>query len=242
MTLLEPARVLHEVPGRRHRSNRVAVTLAAVLLASTGGAAALHGLRPPQTGHPSRGTAAPGPSTNPPGGAGYRQSREGAMAAALDDLAVYGSPAMYDASRRAALIAGMTSPSVEATLQRQVDAAFTQAGNVLGLDSSGRSAAGTLVARSVPVGTRAVSYDGSRAVVAVWQSGLLGVAGPASRNPVQESWSTETVTLDWVEGTWKWATLQHAEGPVPIGSAQVPASAEAIADAARRFGEVQHAS
>ena len=97
------------------------------------------------------------------------------------------------------------------------------------------------MARSIPVGTRTVSFDPDRAVVAVWSAGLLGVAAPRSSTPVQESWSTETVTLEWTEQGWRWVSFEHADGPAPVGSAQVPADAEAVARAARGFREVTRA-
>jgi hypothetical protein len=166
------------------------------------------------------------------------RTEAGATAAAVEFLTAYGSSAMYDADLRRQIVADVTSPAVRTQTQTQVDAAFTLAARSLGLDSRGASPDGQLVARTIPVGARVVAYAPDRAVVAVWTTGLLGVAGLQSPNPVQESWSTETITLDWTPVGWRWASLEHADGPAPIGSAQVPADADAIARAARDFGAV----
>ncbi len=169
------------------------------------------------------------------------RTEAGATAAAVEFLVAYGSPAMYDQGQRRQVLAAITSPAVQAQTQTQVDEAFTLAAKSLGLDAGGSSLEGELVARTIPVGTRVVAYSPDRAVISVWVTGLLGVAGLGSRYPVQESWSTETVTLDWTPQGWRWASLDHTDGPAPIGSAQVPADADAIARAANQFGAVAYA-
>jgi hypothetical protein len=166
------------------------------------------------------------------------RSPAGATAAAVRFLTAYGSPAMYDAERRRKVVADITSPTVRSQVQAQVDEAFGLAAQNLGLDERGRSPDGQLVARAVPVGSRVVDFTEDTAVIAVWATALLGVAGLGSPYPVQESWSTETVTLEWTESGWRWVSFQHADGPAPIGSAQVPADAETIARAAQQFAEV----
>lgn len=193
-------------------------------------------------------TSPPAPAGTPlaapaaqPGARTDARTEAGATAAAVDFLVAYGSPAMYDPSQRRKVLADITSPAVQAQTQSQVDEAFTLAAKSLGLDAGGSSLEGELVARTIPVGTRVVAYAPDQAVISVWVTGLLGVAGLGSRYPVQESWSTETVTLDWTPQGWRWASLDHTDGPAPIGSAQVPAAADAIARAAKQFGAVAYA-
>ena len=169
-----------------------------------------------------------------------QQTEQGAVDAALGILALYGSTAMYDASGRRDLVGRTAAAEVEDALQAQLDVAFALTARGLGIDARGRSADGTLVARMIPAGYRVVSWSLDRAVVAVWTTGLLGVAGARSRNPVQEHWSTETVTLVWEASEWRWVGLDHQDGPAPVGSPQVPAPADQIALAQRDFAEVGH--
>ena len=166
------------------------------------------------------------------------RTEQGAVAAALDILGLYGSPAMYDTVRRRELVARTAGAAVQDDLQAQFDTAFALAARGLGIDRDGNPVEGTLVARAIPAGQRVVSYSPDRAVVAVWTTGLLGVAGAASRNPVQERWSTETVTLAWQDGAWRWLGLEHEDGPAPVGSPQVPATFNQVAAAHRTFEEV----
>ena len=180
------------------------------------------------------------PVAQPPARTDAR-TEAGATTAAVEFLVAYGSPAMYDPSQRRQVLAAITSPAVQAQTQAQVDEAFTLAATSLGLDAGGSSLEGELVARTIPIGTRIVDYSPDQAVISVWVTGLLGVAGLGSRYPVQESWSTATVTLDWTPQGWRWASLDHTDGPAPIGSAQVPADADAIARTARQFGAVAYA-
>ena len=169
------------------------------------------------------------------------RTEHGAVSAAIEILGLYGSPAMYIPARRHELVARTAAAEVREQLQGQLDAAFALTARGLGVDAAGTSTSGTLVARAIPVGQRIVSYTPDRAVVAVWTTGLLGIAGPSSRNPVQESWSTETVTLTWAGDAWRWLELKHQAGPAPIGSPQVPAASDEIASAHRDFVEVRRA-
>ena len=168
------------------------------------------------------------------------RTEQGAVAATLEILGLYGSPEMYDPARRHELVERTAASAVRDQLQGQLDAAFALTARSLGVDASGRSTSGTLVARTIPVGQRIVAYTPDRAVVAVWTTGLLGIAETSSRNPVQESWSTETVTLTWEGDAWRWLELQHLPGPAPVGSPQVPATSDQIASAHKDFAEVPH--
>ena len=180
------------------------------------------------------------PAVTAVGKASGVRTEQGAVAAALEILVLYGSPEMYDPARRHELVDRTAAAAVRDQLQGQLDAAFALTARSLGVDDTGRSTSGMLVARAIPVGQRVVAYTPDRAVVAVWTTGLLGIAGASSRNPVQESWSTETVTLTWEGDAWRWLELQHLPGPAPVGSPQVPATSDQIASAHKDFAEVPH--
>lgn len=157
------------------------------------------------------------------------------MAAATDALAHLGSPEVYDAGTRRGVLERVVLPTEVARLEQ----AYAMTGSNLGLNSAGQSSEGELVARTVAVGTSVVAYSPDEAVIALWSTGLLGVAGPTSRQPVQETWSTDTVTMRWAGSGWRWASSRHEDGPVPVGSAQVPSAPEDIARAAREFAPVE---
>lgn len=227
-----------ERPQRRRQQVLVGgALLVAVLLISAVVTAAARSNDEPLAASAGAGTtASSGAASDSP-----VRTEDGAVSAAVGFLQAYGSPEMYDPQERRQIIADITSPARRDQVAAQVDEAFTLAAQNLGLNARGRSPAGELIARTVPVGVRTLAYTDDRAVISVWTMGLLGVAGLESRLPVQESWSTETVTLEWTAEGWRWVSLEHVDGPAPIGSAQVPADAAVIADAAREFGEVTHA-
>lgn len=156
-----------------------------------------------------------------------------AVAAALDLVAALGSEAMYDAEERGRVLQAVRA---EGALGH-VDEGFHRAAMTLGVDSSGRSPEGTLIARAVPLGYRVEVLTPTRAVVSVWSVALLGVAGDLSRQPVQATWSTEKVTLTLEDGRWRWSGLEHSDGPAPVSSIQVPAVGSVLARYASEFRE-----
>ena len=159
------------------------------------------------------------------------RTQDSAVAAAVAAVARLGSADVYAATTRKATLVQVALPEAVPALER----GFAQVADNLGLDAAGRSSEGELVALSTPVATSVVAYDLDEAVVSVWSTGLLGLAGPTSRRPVQETWSTDTVTLRWTPDGWRWAGSQHVDGPVPVGSAQVPSPPEELARTAREF-------
>lgn len=211
------------VPARRRAPVRLlAVLLLTCLLATV----AVRSLRdtpsdpaplPTSSTVPSADSAVPMPPVH---------DQDSAVRSAVSALVELGSTSMYDSSLRRDRLAELVVPDALDAL----DAGFGQTAANLGLDQRGQSTEGALVARYVPVGTHVVSYSPDTAVVSVWMTALLGVAGPTSRRPVQESWSTETVTMTWTGRGWRWAGSSSTEGPVPVGSAQVPSDAAALAN------------
>lgn len=163
------------------------------------------------------------------------RSQEGAVRAALAHVRLLGSPAMFDSERREVLLARAGVPR---EARKDFEDGYRLAADALGLGQNGAPVEGELVARTVPVGHRVSNYDGRQAVVQIWTVGLLGVAGATSTLPVQASWSTETITLEWQPEGWRWISLQHQEGPAPVGSAQVPAPPDLLLRHVEEFAEV----
>ena len=177
--------------GQRRRPPPVAAAGLGLLLLAASAATLLTHRRGSAGATP---VAAPPPAraatTAPATLAGAGPDGAGAVRAALWLLAVFDGPVMYDARSRRRLLRELTDPA-QPDLAARLDAGYAAAGASLGLSTDGRSATGALVARTVPVAARLESSAKGRATVAVWTVSLLGVAGPGSRTPVQETWSTD---------------------------------------------------
>jgi len=174
---------------------------------------------------------------------GYSRTRAGAVSAATNYAVVYGGPAMFAPDQRHAIVDTTTDPADRAAQQVQQAALYSATADKFGLDQRGRpiTAGVEFVARELPVGARVVAYTPDTAVVAVWEDGLVGLAGTGTTRPVQEGWGTTTVTLRWAAGDWKWVAGSFAAGPTPVIGAQAPSDPQAIADAVDQFGGFSYA-
>lgn len=144
---------------------------------------------------------------------------------------------MFNASRRDAAVTSVTDPAVVASVRAQFDESYTANYAKFGLDKLGRAPAGqTLVAISIPAGTHVVTFTPSIASVAVWSTGLIGLAGENSTHPVAEAWSTATMQLCWDGKRWRWLSGTQVDGPTPVPGLQAPSTATAIAAAIKEFG------
>jgi len=174
---------------------------------------------------------------------GYGHTPAGAISAATNYAIAYGGPAMFVPAKRRAIVDATTDPAVWATQQAQQGALYSATADKFGLDQQGRpTAAGVeFVARELPVGARLVAYTPDTAVVAVWEDGLVGLAGTGTTRPVQEGWGTTTVTLRWAAGDWKWTAGSFTPGPTPITGVQTPSDPQTIADAVDQFAGFSYA-
>ncbi len=167
---------------------------------------------------------------------GYPHTQDGAAAAAANYAIVYGSAGMYTPDTRHALIHLIADPESEASLQARLDSAFDAARSGYGLDALGTAPAGqTFVARAFVVGTSVDSYADDTAVVNVWTSSLVGLAGTGAAKPVSQIWSTLRVTLRWAADDWKWASALVTPGPAPVTGSQVPSDPGELARAAQQY-------
>jgi len=171
---------------------------------------------------------------------GYSHTEAGAISAATNYAIAYGGPAMFVPAQRRAIVDATTDPAVWATQQAQQAALYSATADKFGLDQQGRPTAPGVefVARELPVGARLVAYTADAAdtaVVAVWEDGLVGLAGAGTTRPVQEGWGTTTVTLRWAAGDWKWTAGSFTPGPTPITGVQTPSDPQSIADAVEQF-------
>lgn len=170
---------------------------------------------------------------------GWAHSRDGAVAAATSYATLLSGPLILDARRRHAAIAAVAAPAAEADLQRTFDqlAPLLAKGLRAGQPGSAGGAA-QLVLRAIPVGWRLDSYDGARAQVAIWST---GIGGSTAGIPVQEAWGITTIGLAWVVGDWRVTSAKTEDGPVPVADDATPADAPALGRQAQDFKEYRYA-
>ena len=115
------------------------------------------------------------------------------------------------------------APAVATARQDDLDKVYSGEAFLtsIGLNTDGTAPDGmTFISRSNPVGTKVVKFSDETASVSVWYSALFGLAGEGSKNPVSESWFTNTFELAWIDGDWKVTDFTQKDGPVPVGRDQ----------------------
>ncbi|MET9921661.1 hypothetical protein ABZZ04_31990 [Streptomyces sp. NPDC006435] len=175
---------------------------------------------------------------------GFAHDEQGAQSAAANYVVALGSTDMFDKDRRRSIVTAVYSPEVATAREGDLDKVYAGQDFLagIGLKPDGTAPAGlTFVSRSNPAGTKVVKFDGNTASIAVWYSALFGLAGEGSKNPVSESWFTNTFNLTWVDGDWKVTDFTQKDGPTPVGRDQAASPAEEMADAVEQFGGFTYA-
>ncbi|MEV6681795.1 hypothetical protein AB0N09_33725 [Streptomyces erythrochromogenes] len=175
---------------------------------------------------------------------GFAHDEQGAQSAAANYAVALGSDAMFDASRRRAIVQAVYLPDVAAARQTDLDKVYADQDFLarIGLDAAGKAPKGqTFISRVNPVGTKVEKFTGDTATVSVWYSALFGLAGEGSKNPVSESWYTNTIELKWLNGDWRVSDFTQKDGPAPVGRDQSAASAEEMTAAVSQFGGFTYA-
>ncbi|WP_327349517.1 hypothetical protein OG772_15510 [Streptomyces sp. NBC_01321] len=175
---------------------------------------------------------------------GFAHDEQGAQSAAANYAVALGSADMFDKDRRRAVVTAVYAPAVAAARQGDLDKVYSGQDFLtsIGLNSDGTAPAGlTFISRSNPAGTKVVKFNGDTASVAVWYSALFGLAGEGSKNPVSESWFTNTFDLAWINGDWKITAFTQKDGPTPVGRDQAASPAEEMANAVEQFGGFTYA-
>ncbi|MFD6875994.1 MULTISPECIES: hypothetical protein [unclassified Streptomyces] len=174
---------------------------------------------------------------------GFARDEQGAQSAATNYAVALGSDGMLKKDVRHALVDTIYTPEAAAQRKGAQDAAYSPTFlSTLGLDANGTAPQGsTFVTRAVPIGTRVESYSPTTAKVAVWYTGLLGMSGAKSTNPVRTTWKTWTFELSWTGDDWKVASDTQQDGPAPVPG-DVPAStSDDISKAVQEFGGFTYA-
>ncbi|MGX1852126.1 hypothetical protein OIU91_18955 [Streptomyces sp. NBC_01456] len=175
---------------------------------------------------------------------GFAKTEQGAESAAANYAVALTSDGMYKAARRREIADAVYAPSVAAARRSALDKVYSDPAFLgrIGLKPDGTAPSGmTFVSRANPVGTKTESLKGDTAKVSVWYSALFGLAGAQSKNPVSESWYTNTFDLKWMGGDWKVTDFTQKDGPAPVGRDQAAASAGDMTKAVQGFGGFTYA-
>jgi hypothetical protein len=174
---------------------------------------------------------------------GFAHDAQGAQSAAANYAVALGSAEMFSKSQRDAILQTIITPSRVANFESTLDKAYTPTFNKnVGLNEDGSTPAGyTFVSRTTPIGTKVTAGSENSATVEIWCSGLLGLAGDKSTNPVTNSWFTITMQLEWTDGDWKIVQHSQKEGPAPVPGDDKASSADDMAKAVEEYGGFTYA-
>lgn len=175
--------------------------------------------------------------------AGYPHDVQGAQSAAANYAVALGSADMFNKVKRDAILQKIIAPTRVADFTSTLDQAYTPAfSKNIGLNDDGSTPVGyTFVSRTSPIGTKVTQSSQNSATVDVWCSGLLGMAGEKSTNPVTNSWFTITMKLEWTADDWKVVTQSQKEGPAPVPGDDTASSADEMAKAVAEYGGFTYA-
>ena len=142
---------------------------------------------------------------------GFPHTRDGAVEAATTYGLALDGPLLLDPTKRSALLGDIASDAaraeVESTLARGADLIVSN----LGLTDDRISEPG-FVWRVVPGGWQVRSYDGTRATVAIWATGVVLADGRPLAMP---EWRTTEVELVWERDDWRLVGFTTMPGPAP---------------------------
>ncbi|MEU6003865.1 hypothetical protein ABZ837_39440 [Streptomyces sp. NPDC047197] len=175
---------------------------------------------------------------------GFAKSEQGAQSAAANYAVALGSADMFKPALRHSIVNTVYTPEAAADRQGSLDKIYSgkEFLSGIGLNPDGSAPNGTtFVSRIIPVGTTAKKLSGNSATVEIWYSSLFGLAGENTKNPVSESWFTNTYELRWVGGDWKVADFKQKDGPVPVGRDQRASTADDMAKAVEEYGGFTYA-
>jgi hypothetical protein len=174
---------------------------------------------------------------------GFARTQQGAQSAAANYAAVLGSDGMFNAGRRTGIVKTVAYPADADRLVAGFDADYSAAlFKQLGLNEDGSAPDGeTFVNRTLPVGTKVVSYTADDAEVAVWCNSLFGMAGAQSTRPVTSGWFTVTLKLKWNGSDWKVVSTSQKTGPTPVNGDNPISTSDDIAGAVNEFGGFTYA-
>ncbi|MEU8606029.1 hypothetical protein [Streptomyces parvulus] len=219
----------------------VVLLIAAIAFANRGGDDSASPDDEAAAGNPK--TSATAPSGTQPVQSGFAHDEQGAQSAAANYAVALGSDGMFDKARRHEIVQGLADPGTVDRLQSGFDADYSVTFlKKIGLNEDGRAPAGvTFVNRTLPAGTKVTSYSGTASTVEVWCSGLFGLTGEKTTNPVTNSWFTVTMKLSWDGSDWKVLETAQKTGPSPVPGDSPVSGADEMSKAVQEFGGFTYA-
>ncbi|MET7290515.1 hypothetical protein [Streptomyces sp. NPDC005573] len=174
---------------------------------------------------------------------GFPHTREGAESAAANYAVALGSAEMFNKTKRDTILQAVMAPSRVADSETAMDGAYTPSFNqTLGLSKDGSAPTGyTFVSRTSPIGTKVTASNSDTATVEVWCSGLLGLAGEKSTNPVTNGWFTITMKLEWSTDDWKIVAHSQKDGPAPVPGDDKASSSDEMSKVIQEYGGFTYA-
>ncbi|MFG3355632.1 hypothetical protein [Streptomyces sp. NPDC048001] len=174
---------------------------------------------------------------------GYAQDEQGAQSAAANYAVALVSADILNRERRSAIVRQIFVAGEAAELERKLDEAYSKEFlSDIGLDANGNAPTGmTYVSRTAPVGTLSKRFTTDRATIEVWCTGVFGMAGVSSTNPVTNDWFTMTLNLRWATNDWKVESFSQKDGPAPVNADRTASSAEEITKAVEQYGGFTYA-
>ncbi|SCF94298.1 hypothetical protein [Streptomyces sp. Ncost-T10-10d] len=174
---------------------------------------------------------------------GFAHDEQGAQSAASNFAVALGSVGMFKKDSRHEIVNTIYTAEAAANLRDPQDAAYSADFlGKLGLDPDGNAPQGsTFVSRTIPVGTKLEAFEGSTAKVSVWYTGLIGMSGPESTDPVSTSWKTWTVQLSWTNAGWRAVSDTQKDGPAPVPGDVAASSSDEISKAVKEYGGFTYA-
>ncbi|MET9515269.1 hypothetical protein [Streptomyces sp. NPDC002994] len=174
---------------------------------------------------------------------GFAHDEQGAQSAASNYAVALGSDGMFKENTRHEIVDAVYAPEAAQKLRGPQDKAYSAAFlQKLGLDAAGNPPAGsTFVSRTIPVGTKAENYSESTAKVSVWYTGLIGMSGEGSTDPVSSTWKTWTFDLKWIDNDWKVTSDSQQDGPAPVPGDVAAATSDEISEAVAEYGGFTYA-
>jgi hypothetical protein len=174
---------------------------------------------------------------------GFPRTAQGAQSAAANYAVALGGDGMFHPTTRHTIVSTVYTPAAASRVMPDQDRAYSQKLlKTLGLDAEGNPPAGmTFISRTIPVGTKVQQFSPSGATVAVWYTGLIGMAGTSSTDPVHTDWMTWTFHLAWTGSDWRISTDSQQSGPAPVPGDDTAAGADVISKAVSQFGGFTYA-
>ncbi|MEU6179066.1 hypothetical protein [Streptomyces coeruleorubidus] len=174
---------------------------------------------------------------------GFAQDQEGVESAAANYAVVLVSADILKPARRPEIVRQVFDAGRVSELERNLDQVYDKAFlDKVGLDQNGNAPKGsTYVSRTMPVGTKITEFGGSTATVEVWCTGVYGMTGESSENPVTSDWFTMTLQMRWTDGDWKVDSFSQKEGPAPVNGDNRVSTSDDISKAVEEFGGFTYA-